>query len=63
MREISGEEWDWLRQGMLSEPVMNESTILTTRLIELLEAKKENEHLKQQVAELTLRIHRMGSME
>lgn len=68
MREINGTEWDWLRQGVLADPTdapdpMQTSTILTARLIELLDSKKENELLKQKVAELTLRVQKMGSME
>ncbi len=64
MRDINGDEWDWLRQGTLStEPVMDTSTILTSRLVELLDAKRENEVLKCQVSELTLRIQKMGAAE
>ncbi len=60
-REISGTEWDWLKQGNLVDLAMDTSTILTTRLVELLDAKKENEILKQKVAELTLRVQKLGS--
>ena len=68
MREISGPEWDWLRQGVLADPTeapdpMQTSMVLTSRLVELLDAKKENEMLKQKVAELTLRVQKLGSME
>ncbi len=68
MREITGVEWDWLKQGVLSDPSespdpMATSIVLTSRLIELLDAKKENEVLKQKVAELTLRVQKLGSME
>ncbi len=63
MRDILGTEWDWLRQGTLADPLMDTSTVLTTRLVELLDAKKENEHLKQQITELMLRIQKMGASE
>jgi hypothetical protein len=65
MRNITDDEWTWLLNGIaISElhptPSVNMTSVPSERLIELLDAKAENDLLKNKIQELTLRIQKLG---